>query len=164
LDFEALAQAHQDAVYRQMIRVCGNHADAEDVLIEALLNAYRGLHQLRDAAAFRGWLAKIARRVCWQMREREALQPLLQLSGDPPLPATTDPPDVAAARKEMHRLVWQAVNELPPEFREVYLLRDVEELPGEEVARRLGVTLAAQKSRLHRARKTLREKLAAALA
>src|SRR5215467_6672663 len=79
-DFEALTRQHKDAVYRQMLRVCGNREDAEDVLIEALLKAYQHLHQLSDAVAFRAWLAQIARRVCWQLKEREALTPLLQLS------------------------------------------------------------------------------------
>ena len=80
VDFEKLANEHKDAVYRQMLRVCGNREDAEDVLIEALLKAYQHLHQLNDAVAFRAWLAQIARRVCWQLKEREALSPLLQLS------------------------------------------------------------------------------------
>lgn len=79
-DFDALTRQHQDSVYRQMLRVCGNREDAEDVLVEALLKAYRHLGQLRDSAAFRAWLAQIAKRVCWQLKEREALLPLLQLS------------------------------------------------------------------------------------
>jgi RNA polymerase sigma-70 factor (ECF subfamily) len=79
-NFEKLANQHKDAVYRQMVRVCGNREDAEDVLIEALLKAYRNLDRLRDAVAFRSWLEKIAQRVCWQLKQREALMPLLQLS------------------------------------------------------------------------------------
>jgi len=80
VDFDTLARQHKDAVYRQMIRVCGNREDAEDVLIEALLKAYRHLDQLRESAAFRAWLVQIAKRVCWQLKERESLIPLLQLS------------------------------------------------------------------------------------
>ena len=53
VDFERLANEHKDAVYRQMLRVCGNREDAEDVLIEALLKAYQHMHQLNDPAAFR---------------------------------------------------------------------------------------------------------------
>src|ERR1700756_3945250 len=79
-DFETLTRRHKDSVYCQMMRVCGNREDAEDVLVEALLSAYRHLDQLRDSAAFRAWLAQIARRVCWQLKKREALLPLLQLS------------------------------------------------------------------------------------
>ena len=80
MDFERLSHQHKDAVYRQMVRVCGNREDAEDVLIEALLKAYRSLGDLGAPEAFRAWLARIASRVCWQLKRREALQPLLQLS------------------------------------------------------------------------------------
>lgn len=120
-DFDALTREHKDSVYRQMLRVCGNREDAEDaedVLVEALLKAYRHLNQLRDSAAFRAWLAQIARRVCWQLKEREALLPLLQLST---------------------------------------LEQEGREIPG-------GVSRAAMKSRLHRARDLVRIHLDAALA
>src|SRR6516225_8889323 len=80
MDFEGLANQHKDAVYRQLMRACGNREDAEDVLIEALLKAYRNVDQLQDAAAFRAWLAQIGRRVCWQLKQRDALMPILQLS------------------------------------------------------------------------------------
>src|SRR5208283_809087 len=80
MDFEELAKEHKDAVYRQLIRTCGNREDAEDVLIEALLKAYRSLGQLRESQAFRSWLVQIGRRVCWQLKEREALLPIMQLS------------------------------------------------------------------------------------
>jgi RNA polymerase sigma-70 factor (ECF subfamily) len=163
MNFEELANEHKDAVYRQMLRVCGNHSDAEDVLMEALLKAYRSLGQLHDAAAFRAWLAQIARRVCWRMREREAMAPLLQLSAmedeGTELASTTEPADVELARREMKALLWQAIGELPEDAREVYLLRDVEDESGEEVARKLGITVAAMKSRLHRARQAVRDRL-----
>ncbi len=163
MNFEELVNEHKDAVYRQMLRVCGNHADAEDVLMDALLKAYRSLGQLREAAAFRAWLGQIARRLCWQLREREALAPLLQLSAmedeGTELVSQVEAVDVELARREMKSLLWQVVDELPQEAREVYLLRDVEELSGEEVARKLGITLPAMKSRLHRARQAVRERL-----
>jgi RNA polymerase sigma-70 factor (ECF subfamily) len=165
--FEKLAEQHKDRVYRQMIRVCGNREDAEDVLVEALLKAYRHLDQLRDSAAFRPWLAKIANRVCWQLKERESLLPLLQLSqleaegreiaaDDPPMEAQME----AARLKELFE---QAVRQLPPLYREVYELRDIEELSGERVAERLRISQAAMKSRLHRARTLVREKVDAAV-
>src|SRR5271166_3901632 len=80
MDFDALANEHKDAVYRQLIRACGNREDAEDVLIEALLRAYSSLDRLRESKAFRSWLGQIGRRVCWQLKEREALLPVMQLS------------------------------------------------------------------------------------
>ncbi len=59
MDFERLSHQHKDAVYRQMVRVCGNREDAEDVLIEALLKAYRSLGDLAAPEAFRAWLAAL---------------------------------------------------------------------------------------------------------
>jgi len=159
VDFDALAKQHKDAVYRQMIRVCGNREDAEDVLIEALLKAYRHLDQLRESAAFRAWLAQIAKRVCWQLKERESLLLLLQLSmledEGREVPGAEPPPDV--------RLLNEAVESLPALYRPVYELCDVEDLRGDEVVQRLGISRAAMKSRLHRARDLVRAHLDAAL-
>jgi RNA polymerase sigma-70 factor, ECF subfamily len=167
VNFDELANEHKDAVYRQMIRVCGNREDAEDVLIEALLKAYRNLDQLRESKAFRGWLAQIARRVCWQLKQRDSLQPLMQLSAyeeeggqivDP-----TDSPELLLAKAQMKDWLTKAVESLEPEYREVYVLRELEEVPGEEVAGRLGISLAAMKSRLHRSRESIRKYLDALL-
>jgi RNA polymerase sigma-70 factor, ECF subfamily len=164
--FETLAEQHKDMVYRQMIRVCGHREDAEDVLIEALLKAYRQLDQLRNSAAFRPWLAQIAKRVCWQLKEREALMPLMQLSAleeEGREIASDRPPMVAQLVAQMKELLDRAVQQLPPLYFEVYQQRDIEELPGDEVARRLCISRAAMKSRLHRARELIREHLDAAL-
>jgi len=167
VNFEALANEHKDAVYRQMIRVCGNREDAEDVLIEALLKAYRHLDQLRDSVAFRAWLAQIARRVCWQLKQRDSLMPLLQLSAledeGKQISGNNLPMEAQLASRQMKQLLGEAVDSLPPDYRSVYQLRDVEELSGREVARQLGLSLAAMKSRLHRARELLRQHLDAAL-
>ena len=167
MEFDALANQHKDEVYRQMIRACGNREDAEDVLVEALVKAYRNLDQLRDIATFRAWLAQIARRVCWQLKQREALQPLLQLSviekegreipsGEPPL-------EQQIALREMSSLLHAAVEKLGEEYRSVYVLRDLEDMPAKEAARRLGISVSAVKSRLHRARESVRDELDAAL-
>ena len=167
MNFESLANEHKDAVYRQMIRACGNREDAEDVLVEALLKAYRHLEQLRDVQAFRAWLAHIARRVCWQLKAREALLPLMQLStveGQAmEIPATQPTPEQMASSGQMKELLMQAVRKLPPDHRTVYELRDLQELPGEDVVRQLGISLAAMKSRLHRARELVRQSLDASL-
>lgn len=166
-DFDALTREHKDSVYRQLIRVCGNREDAEDVLIEALLKAYRHLDQLRDSVAFRAWLTQIAKRVCWQLKEREALLPLLQLSTleeeGREIPADEPTPELNAARRQMKQLLDDAISSLPSEYQSVYKLRDIDDRPGDEVARTLGISLAAMKSRLHRAREMVREHLDAAL-
>ena len=161
--FEHLAEAHKDTVYRQMIRACGNREDAEDVLIEALLKAYRHLDQLRDQEAFRPWLAQIARRVCLRLKEKSALAPLLQLSQleEEGREIADDHPSPEAQLQTGHMkdLLDRAINGLPLVYRQVYEWRDLDDVPGEEVARKLGISLAAMKSRLHRARALVRERL-----
>lgn len=167
MNFERLANEHKDAVYRQLIRTCGNREDAEDVLIEALLKAYRNLDQLRAHEAFRAWLGQIGKRVCWQLRKREALMPLLQLSSledeGQDLPTADPPLDTTLARQQMKDVLMDAVASLPRDYSEVYRMRDLEGRSGEEVARRLNISLQAMKSRLHRGRAMVRENLDAAL-
>ena len=167
MDFEKLANEHKDAVYRQMLRVCGNREDAEDVLVEALLKAYRHLDQLRDQGTFRAWLAAIGKRVCWQLKEREALLPLLQLSSledeGRELAGKDSGPEAGAAFTQMKELLAKAMDSLQSEYRSVYEMRDLQGLPGEEVAEKLGISLAAMKSRLHRARVLVRQYIDEAL-
>jgi RNA polymerase sigma-70 factor (ECF subfamily) len=167
-DFDVLTRQHKDSVYRQMIRVCGNREDAEDVLVEALVKAHRHLGQLRDSAAFRGWLSQIAKRVCWQLKEREAVMPLLQLStleNEGREIAGSDPsPESELANRQMKQFLDDTIAALPPRLRPVYQLRDVEERSGDEVATQLKLSRAAMKSRLHRARNLVRAHLDAALA
>jgi len=167
MKFETLANQHKDKVYRQMIRACGNREDAEDVLIEALVKAYRHLDQLRDVAAFRAWLAQIARRVCSKLKQQGALEPLLQLSvveqEGHEIPSGERPLEQQIALREMSSLLHAAVEKLGEDHRSVYILRDLEEVPAKEVAQRLGISVAAVKSRLHRARESVRNELDAVL-
>ena len=159
-DFETLAAAHKDAVYRQLIRSCGNHEDAEDVLIEALLKAYAHRDQLKEHEAFQAWLAQIGRRVCWNLKAREKLRPVMQLSAledEGHQPADARPsPEVLAEREQQRAILQAAVAQLPADQQIVYTLRDLEGVSGADVADRLGISLAAQKSRLHRARQAVR--------
>jgi RNA polymerase sigma-70 factor (ECF subfamily) len=168
MSFEELVNDHKDAVYRQMVRACGNREDAEDVLAEALLRAYQELDSLREEAAFRSWLAQIGRRLCWQLKGRESLRRFFHLSElqsqGYELTALEPWPDAQAAAAQMRQALHESLERLPPEYRAVYELRDLQELTGEEVAQRLGITLAAEKSRLHRARTLVRQYLDAALA
>src|SRR5215469_3187139 len=161
MDFEALVNTHKDAVYRQMLRVCGNREDAEDVLIEALFRAYRYLDKLEHPEAFRAWLASIGRRICWRLKRREAVLPLIQLSQMEEegfeIPSTSPAPDAQWHAMEMKQLLESALQALPEGNRRVYEMRDLENQPGEKVAKALGISLAAMKSRLYRARALLRD-------
>ena len=153
--YESLVRKHKDAVYRQMVRTCGNYDDAEDVLSESLLKAYKALDQLDDDEHFRAWLSTIARRVCVRLRKRALLSPVLSLANVPePYEEAVEPEmDLDALRDHIHK----AIDDLPEGYRQVYVRREIEGLSGEETARSLGISLAAMKTRLFRARAMVRQ-------
>ncbi len=162
MNYDRLVKQHKDAVYRQMVRACGNHDDAEDVLVEALLAAHRALPSIRDEDAFRGWLAVVGRRVCSRIQRHEALRPVLSLSGLGEEIEIADKrldPEDESAQIELVHCVKQAVANLPPTLREVYQHREIEGKSAEITAATLGITVAAVKSRLHRARQSIRGSL-----
>lgn len=134
-----------------MVRACGNRDDAEDVLAETLLAAFQARDKVRDPDAFGAWLAKVAHRACARLRRSEAARPVVSGLG---LDAATAPP-----MEETKQCISEAVLRLPGPVREAFVLRDIEGLSSEEAAARLGVSVAALKSRLHRARASLRESL-----
>ncbi|MBS1708742.1 MAG: sigma-70 family RNA polymerase sigma factor [Armatimonadetes bacterium] len=154
LEFERLATKHKDAVYRQMVRVCRSHDDAEDVLIEALLNAYQHIDRLEDPAKFRAWLAMIGRRICSKIRQREALHSIVSLSqvAEPVSSLDLD-------AQNLHFRLVDIINEMPPILSEVYELREIEGLSGAETADKLGITVEAMKARLVRARAFIRKEV-----
>lgn len=155
--FERLVREHKDAVYRQMVRACGNFDDAEDVLSEALLRAYRASDQLRDSESFRAWVAMIGRRVCGKLRKKEALLPVVELvETHGPI---AEGPQAELMMQETKSCILNALASLPEEYRRVYELREIKQVPGEDVARQLGISLPAMKSRLHRARAMIRQQL-----
>jgi len=156
-DFDRLVRQHKDAVYRQMVRACGgSHEDAEDALAVALVKAYRAIDDLHEPERFRAWLATIGRRVCGRLKHKAALQPVVALSEE--FPDTASQID---GTFDSH--VRDLVDQMPPGLKEVIVLRDLEGLSGEEAAAKLGISLAALKSRLHRARADLRSRIDACL-
>jgi RNA polymerase sigma-70 factor, ECF subfamily len=162
VEFEQLVNRHKDAVYRQMVRVCGNQADAEDVLQDALLNAYRALGTLRDREAFQAWLARIGRNVCFRLKKKEALRPILDLPDPGGLDSVESQQPSAEAqvvRQDIDRCVKAALERLPDTYRRVLELRDIEGHTAPDAARILGIGVPALKSRLHRARGLLRAEL-----
>lgn len=163
VDFESLVRIHKDTVYRQMLRVCGSREDAEDALATALLKAYNALGSLESEESFRPWLVQIGRRVCGRMKHKEHLRPVFELEGlelaglqlSDPEPS----PEDQALEEEMKRCLLSSLAELPPLYREAYEMVDLQEATLEEAADRFGITVAALKSRLHRARTGLRDKV-----
>jgi RNA polymerase sigma-70 factor, ECF subfamily len=153
--FEQQMNEHKDKVYRQMLRVCGNQEDAEDSLVEAMLNAYKHYESLEDKERFQAWFAIIGRRVCGRIKKKQALLPIVELLDRHPAP--TVEPDLE--QEDLVARVHGALTVLSPEEREAFELRDLQGLSGQEAADTLGISLSALKSRIHRAREKIRMSL-----
>jgi RNA polymerase sigma-70 factor (ECF subfamily) len=131
-------------------------ADAEDALQEAFIAAWRSAADFTGTDSARGWILTIARnalhrRYRRRVGEPETFEPLDGLGAAAGWGAE-EPPDVLLERLEDRERLRRALDALPAPDREVLILRDLEELSGEETARMLGLSLQAMKSRLHRAR------------
>jgi RNA polymerase sigma-70 factor, ECF subfamily len=150
----ALARRHGPALSRYLQRLVGPTL-AEDALQETLLAAYRGAGSFRAESSVKSWLFTIARNAGVKLgkRHREELRDDLDLERLGVRAGWgTETPDTTLSREEQRRALEQALEQIDPADREVLLLRDVEGLSGEDTAAVLGISLAAMKSRLHRAR------------
>lgn len=161
-----LLERYEPSVYRFGVRMCHDPEDARDVLQETLLSAARGLPGFRGDASVSTWLYTIARSFCIKKRRRSKFAPDHEASLDEmgeagrAIAATGEGPEESAARREMGAQLERAIARLEEGQREVLLLRDVEGLTAPEVGEALGLSVEAVKSRLHRARASLRELLA----
>ncbi len=145
----ALLDGSHTHVRRFARALCSTPEDAEDAAQEALIVLYRRIGTLRTAAALASWMFQIVRHECIR-RARLALR-------GPHSVAAIEPSaeDAALLRMEIERIVG-SISALPSEQRAVLILRDVQGLSGAATAQALGLSRAAMKSRLHRARETLR--------
>ena len=163
---ETLLERYQERVFGFGLRMCGDSEDAKDVLQDTLLAAARTIGDFRRESSVSTWLYTIARSFCIKRRRRSKFAPADELSlddGGLGLPSALPGPDELASRGEVKRALASALEALDPASREVLILRDIEGLTAPEVAKVTGSSVDAIKSRLHRARAVLRERLAAAL-
>lgn len=161
--FEQLVLAHQRQVYNLCLRICCNEADAMDLSQEAFIRAWRGLGQYQFGAEFSTWLYRLTRNVCIDfLRAQKRRQTVpLHLNDDEgetelPLPDMAEGPEERAVAGERRRALAQAMQALSPEHREILTLRVIEDLPYEQIAQILGVRTGTVKSRLARARISLK--------
>ena len=163
MDIERLINQNKDAVYRQMVRTCGNYDDAEDALAEALFAAIKASDQLKNPEHFRAWLSKIGTRSCARMRIRERLAHFTSLeeleAHGIEMPSLENNTLFASEASALKACVTGAIELLPEIYRTVYLRREIMNEKAEDVAKDLDLSLPAVKSRLHRARELIRESL-----
>jgi RNA polymerase sigma-70 factor (ECF subfamily) len=166
--FHDLIRPYERQVYLTALSLVKNETEAEDVAQEAILRAYRKLASFRGDAKFSTWLIAITlNEARTRLREEkrasfDSLDNHDSEEGDYTPAALTDwreVPSEALERQEIRALMQQAVAELPETFRQVVILRDMEELSVNETAEALGISISLVKVRLHRARLLLQKRL-----
>jgi RNA polymerase sigma-70 factor, ECF subfamily len=167
-EFHELIRPHERSVYVMALSMLQNEADAEDAAQEAFLKAFRNLASFRGEAKFSTWLVSITLNEARSRLRSKKNMKTESLDTPPEGQEQSSPallrdwreiPSEALERQEVRDLLQRAVTDLPPIYREVFLLRDVEELSVSESAETLGITVASVKVRLHRARIMLQKKL-----
>ncbi len=160
----------QGTVYAFSMKVCGHPQDAEDTMQEVLARSLHHLARMNDPRALAAWLYTVTRNRCWRSRRRPVNAPKQTLSLDELMPTDTeltnllgDPqanPERQLLAREQNQLLHTAILSMPPEYRLVLVLHDVEDLDTEQVAQVLGVLPGTVRVRLHRARLYVRKAMA----
>ena len=168
---EHLVARYGARAYRLAIGITRNAQDAEEVVQDALWNVIQKIDSFRGDAAFGSWLYRIVANAAFQKLRRSAFRrreialdevlPAFHEEGEPAAPildwsAAVEDPSAQAGLREA---LAEAMDELPPDYRAVIVLKDVEGLSSVDVASSLGITVANAKTRLHRARLLLRDRL-----
>lgn len=168
---ETLIARHEGKVFGLALRVTGNRADAEEVLQDVFWRVLQHIDSFRGESKLSSWIYRItANTALEKVRKRPQMQdlPLAEELGPAmtedgriaePVVDWTRLPHEKLEQKELAQRLEAAIAQLPPDYRTVFVLRDVEGLPTEEAAEVLGLSVAALKTRLHRARLFLRKQL-----
>lgn len=171
LDFSTLVDTYQHKLFNTILRMVGNQDDALDLVQEVFLKAYRSIDSFKGQSKVYTWLYRIAMNTALSFRRSAATQmsrSTVSLDANPhgtegdtkcDLPDERFAPSAAAQEKEAQAHIKEAIAELEPELRAVVVLRDIEDLSYEDIAQILDVPRGTVKSRLHRGRIVLRERL-----
>lgn len=170
--YAMLVQRYRNRIYNFTYRYTGNAAEAEDLAQDVFIKAYRNLHRFRGDAKFSTWLYQIAKNMSINRLRtiKRAIVGLVQVVRDEDGDELADPisqaqsegrsPEEWMLGSEADSVVQRAIGQLTPVYRAALILRDIEDLPYDEIAVILGLAEGTVKSRIHRARAELKELLA----
>lgn len=167
--YHELIRPHERSVYMMALSYMKNEADAEDVAQDAFIKALRNLSTFRGDAKFSTWLISITLNEARNRLRRQGVVRMQSLDEPPDEDGAVSPallrdwreiPSEAVEREEVRTLIKKAVELLPEIYKQVFLLRDVEELDVNETAQTLSISISNVKVRLHRARMMLQKELA----
>jgi RNA polymerase sigma-70 factor, ECF subfamily len=171
LTFEQIKAKYESRIYNVIYRMVGSREDAEDLTLETFVNAWRHWDRFRGDAQVSTWLHQIAINNCknrFKQRDRQRSREIMSLddtietdSGELSREVAdwTAAPEKLLLESEFAQKIQEAVEALAPEYREVLLLAQYEDLPYEEIAAITGLTVPTVKTRLHRARLKVRQRL-----
>lgn len=168
--FDTLVEKYSPRLYNFGLKICKSREDAEDLVQESFINAFRYLKDFRQEASLKNWMYRIAASVCWKMKrktnpakERELpLEEFIPKEHDSTVegsPAWAQEPVSQLLNQELSDRIQGAISKLPTPYRLVLVLRDMEGFSTEETADILSITASNVKVRLHRARLFLRDEL-----
>ena len=152
--FSELVARYQDRIYRFLVRMTRSQEDARELTQETFLSAYEALPRWRPDARLSTWLFRIARNQAVDRLRRAQRVEFVALDEalHEQVPADTPTPEAALQARQRIAALERALARLPVEHREILLLRDIEDLPYEDIAEVLGISLGTVKSRIARAR------------
>lgn len=165
--FAELFRRYQGACLKQALSILRDQSDAEDEVQTACWKAYVNIANFHGDSKFSTWLLRIVVNQCLMRLRQQRRAKMLYMDdtaigeevGTLELPHPDLTPEQQLGRQEVAQLLDREIRRIPPVLRQVFLLRDVQQLPMPDVAGRLGISIAAAKSRLLRARTELRERL-----
>jgi RNA polymerase sigma-70 factor (ECF subfamily) len=163
--FEELVRRHTQSVYRTLTAILGDQIEAQDAMQDVFLSAFKHIGSFEGRAKVSTWLASIARNAAFQrIRRRKDMESLdgVEQGEDREfrprqVRAWQDDPEQAYSKEQMRKLVERGILQLSAKYRAVVMLRDIEQLSTDEVARQLGLSVPTVKTRLFRGRLMLRE-------
>ncbi|MFN8373357.1 MAG: sigma-70 family RNA polymerase sigma factor [Anaerolineae bacterium] len=166
--FNLLVLRYQDGLYTLAYRIMGETQSAADAAQEAFITAFRRLSTYRGGS-FRGWLIRIATNICYDELRRRKRRPVVAMEDlvppesddDAPIPDPSDTPEQAMQQRELNRAIQDCINALGEDQRVVLILSDVEGLSYQEIADNTNAQVGTVKSRLSRARASVRNCLQA---
>lgn len=155
--FEQLVETYREPVFRLALRMCGNAADAEEAAQEAFIAAWRGLPNFRGESKFSTWLYQLASHAAIDLLRREKRQIAAEDITEVNAPDNAPDPQQRVEQSEQRQAVRDAIWQLTPEYRQIVVLRFLQELSYEEIGTALKLPVGTVKSRLNRARSQLKE-------
>lgn len=161
--FETLVRTHEKKIYNLCLRLCANAEDAADAAQEAFVSAWRALPFFREESNFATWLYRLATNASIDLlrREKRHRAPLSLDDEEQNVDVADEAaaPDALYEKKELREAVLRAMEGLGEEYRRVLILRELQQLSYQEIAEILDLDLGTVKTRIHRARKNLRNAL-----